>query len=123
MIIGPILEGKADAVLWIAVRCQSECGGCSSSGTPLGNKVLTALSNMANDINLTDMETCYKAVKADVLHDLRLTSDRFGIEPEITARLARYGRPDLRGADQLSRADLCRGQERSGGGMGSRPCG
>jgi SAM-dependent methyltransferase len=57
----------------------------------MGNKLLTALSNMANDINLTDMETCYKAVRADVLHHLRLISDRFGIEPEITARLARYG--------------------------------
>ncbi|MFS8496574.1 MAG: methyltransferase domain-containing protein, partial [Actinomycetes bacterium] len=57
----------------------------------LGNKVLTALSNMATDLNLTDMETCYKAVRADILKNLRLTSDRFGIEPEITARLAQWG--------------------------------
>ncbi len=90
LVIGPILDGKADAVF-----------GSRFAASPvrrvlffwhsLGNKVLTALSNMANDINLTDMETCYKAIKADVLHDLRLTSDRFGIEPEITARLARLG--------------------------------
>jgi SAM-dependent methyltransferase len=46
---------------------------------------------MANDLNLTDMETCYKAVRADVLKNLRLTSDRFGLEPEITARLAQWG--------------------------------
>jgi SAM-dependent methyltransferase len=46
---------------------------------------------MANDLNLTDMETCYKAVRADVLKNLRLTSERFGIEPEITARLAQWG--------------------------------
>ena len=57
----------------------------------LGNKLLTAMSNMANDLNLTDMETCYKAVRADVLKSLRLTSERFGIEPEITARLAQWG--------------------------------
>ena len=49
------------------------------------------MSNMANNVNLTDMETCYKAFKADVVRGLRLTSDRFGIEPEITARLARSG--------------------------------
>ena len=56
-----------------------------------GNRVLTTFSNMANDLNLTDMETCYKAVRADVLRRLRLTSDRFGLEPEITARLAQWG--------------------------------
>jgi SAM-dependent methyltransferase len=46
---------------------------------------------MANDLNLTDMETCYKAVRGDLLKRLRLTSDRFGLEPEITARLAQWG--------------------------------
>jgi SAM-dependent methyltransferase len=57
----------------------------------MGNRLLTAFSNMANDLNLTDMETCYKAVRGDVLKRLRLTSDRFGLEPEITARLAQWG--------------------------------
>ncbi|HEY6629413.1 MAG TPA: glycosyltransferase [Acidimicrobiia bacterium] len=88
--IGPILEGKADAVYGSRFAASAE-RRVLFFWHAMGNKVLTALSNMANDINLTDMETCYKAVKADVLHDLRLTSDRFGIEPEITARLARYG--------------------------------
>jgi SAM-dependent methyltransferase len=46
---------------------------------------------MANDLNLTDMETCYKAVRGDLLKSLRLTSDRFGFEPEVTARLAQWG--------------------------------
>jgi SAM-dependent methyltransferase len=46
---------------------------------------------MVNDLNLTDMETCYKAVRADVLKRLRLTSDRFGFEPEVTARLVQWG--------------------------------
>jgi hypothetical protein len=54
----------------------------------LGNQLLTLMSNMANDLNLTAMETCYKAVRGDILKSLRLTSDRFGFEPEITARLA-----------------------------------
>ena len=88
--IGPILEGKADAVYGSRFAASAE-RRVLFFWHAMGNKVLTALSNMANDINLTDMETCYKAVRADVLHDLRLTSDRFGIEPEITARLARYG--------------------------------
>ncbi len=55
------------------------------------SKFLTWLTNVLNDLNLTDMETCYKAVTADVLKDLRLESDRFGIEPEITTRLAQWG--------------------------------
>ena len=52
---------------------------------------LTLLSNMANDVNLTDMETCYKMVRADVLRELRLQSDTFTLEPEITCRLAQWG--------------------------------
>ncbi|HLF60971.1 MAG TPA: glycosyltransferase, partial [Acidimicrobiia bacterium] len=88
--IGPILEGKADAVYGSRFAASAE-RRVLFYWHAVGNRLLTALSNMANDINLTDMETCYKAVRADVLHDLRLTSDRFGIEPEITARLARYG--------------------------------
>jgi SAM-dependent methyltransferase len=57
----------------------------------LGNKALTWMTNILNDLNLTDMETCYKAVRADVLKNLRLRSERFGIEPEITTRLAQWG--------------------------------
>jgi SAM-dependent methyltransferase len=90
LVIGPILDGRADAV-YGSRFAASPVRRVLFFWHSLGNKVLTALSNMANDINLTDMETCYKAIKADVLHDLRLTSDRFGIEPEITARLARLG--------------------------------
>jgi hypothetical protein len=54
----------------------------------VGNGVLTLLSNMLTDLNLTDMETCYKAVRAPLMKSLILTSDRFGFEPELTARLA-----------------------------------
>ena len=54
----------------------------------LGNGALTLLSNMFTDLNLTDMETCYKMVRADLLKSLPLRTNRFGIEPELTARLA-----------------------------------
>jgi hypothetical protein len=54
----------------------------------VGNRFLTLLSNMFTDLNLTDMETCYKMVRASLMKSLVLTSDRFGFEPEITARLA-----------------------------------
>src|SRR5665811_687603 len=89
-ILKPLVEGKADAVFGSRFAASEErrvLFFCHS----MGNKVLTGLSNMANDLNLTDMETCYKAVRGDILKRLRLTSDRFGIEPEITARLAHWG--------------------------------
>ena len=89
-VLKPILDGKADAV-YGSRFATSEERRVLFFWHSLGNKLLTALSNMANDLNLTDMETCYKAVRGDILKKLRLTSDRFGIEPEITARLAQWG--------------------------------
>ena len=85
-LLNPIVEGLADAVF-----------GSRFLGGPhrvlyfwhsVGNRVLTTLSNMFTNLNLTDMETCYKAMRGDVARSLVLTSDRFGFEPEITARLA-----------------------------------
>jgi glycosyltransferase involved in cell wall biosynthesis len=87
LLLAPILDGRADAVY-----------GSRFLGGPhrvllfwhsVGNKALTLLSNMLTDLNLTDMETCYKMVRADVMRGLTLTTDRFGFEPELTARLAR----------------------------------
>jgi glycosyltransferase involved in cell wall biosynthesis len=57
----------------------------------VGNRFLTLLSNMLTDLNLTDMETCYKMVRRELLQSLPLSADRFGIEPELTARLAQSG--------------------------------
>jgi len=57
----------------------------------VANGALTLLSNMFTDLNLTDMETCYKMVRADLMKSLDLRTDRFGIEPELTARLAQSG--------------------------------
>ena len=90
LVIGPIVEGRADAV-YGSRFASSPVRRVLFFWHALGNRVLTMLSNMANDLNLTDMETCYKAVRGDVLKRLRLTSDRFGLEPEITARLAQWG--------------------------------
>jgi glycosyltransferase involved in cell wall biosynthesis len=59
----------------------------------LGNRALTLLSNMFTDLNLTDMETCYKVFRRDLIQSIELREDRFGIEPEITAKVARTGRP------------------------------
>jgi glycosyltransferase involved in cell wall biosynthesis len=86
MLLQPILAGKADAVY-----------GSRFLGGPhrvlffwhsVGNRVLTLLSNMFTDVNLTDMETCYKMIRRELLHTLPLSANRFGIEPELTARLA-----------------------------------
>jgi glycosyltransferase involved in cell wall biosynthesis len=57
----------------------------------VGNRFLTLLSNMCTNLNLTDMETCYKVFRRPIIQSLRLEEDRFGIEPEITAKLARLG--------------------------------
>jgi glycosyltransferase involved in cell wall biosynthesis len=89
-VIAPIVAGKADAV-YGSRFASSEVRRVLFFWHALGNRVLTGFSNMANDLNLTDMETCYKAVRGDILKRLRLTSDRFGLEPEITARLAQWG--------------------------------
>ena len=88
-LLRPILSGRADVVF-----------GSRFLGGPhrvlffwhfLGNNFLTLLSNMLTDLNLTDMETCYKVFSADVLGRLNLVSQRFGIEPEMTAKVSRLG--------------------------------
>jgi glycosyltransferase involved in cell wall biosynthesis len=90
LVLAPLLAGRADAV-YGSRFASSEQRRVLFFWHSLGNKLLTLTSNMANDLNLTDMETCYKAVRGDILKKLRLTSDRFGLEPEITARLAQWG--------------------------------
>ncbi len=89
-VLQPLLDGKADAV-YGSRFAASEQRRVLFFWHALGNRLLTTLSNMANDLNLTDMETCYKAFRGELLKSLRLTSDRFGLEPEVTARLAQWG--------------------------------
>lgn len=85
-LIQPICEGKADAVF--GSRFLGGDHRVLYFWHSVGNGLLTVLSNMLTDVNLTDMETGYKAVRAPLMKSLILTSDRFGFEPEITARLA-----------------------------------
>ena len=86
-VVGPIADGVADVVY-----------GSRFIGTPrrvlyywhtVVNNVLTTMSNMTSGLNLTDMETCYKAFRREVLQGISIEEDRFGFEPEITAKIAR----------------------------------
>ncbi len=86
-LIGPITDGVADVVY-----------GSRFLGGPhrvlyfwhyLGNRFLTLLSNIMNNINLTDMETCYKVFKSEILKELNFKSNRFGFEPEFTAKISK----------------------------------
>ena len=88
-LISPILEGKADVVY-----------GSRFLGGPhrvlffwhaLGNKIITTLSNILTDLNLSDMETGYKVFRAEVLKNINIESNRFGFEPEITAKISKMG--------------------------------
>jgi len=87
MLLAPLLDGRADAVY-----------GSRFLGGPhrvlffwhsIGNKMLTTFSNMLSNLNLTDMETCYKVFRKEILDRINLKSKRFGFEPEITLKLAR----------------------------------
>jgi glycosyltransferase involved in cell wall biosynthesis len=88
-LLDPIRQGKADAVY--GSRFQGGPRRVLFFWHSVGNNFLTLLSNMFTNLNLTDMETCYKLVRADLLKRLPLTSDRFGFEVEITARLSQCG--------------------------------
>jgi glycosyltransferase involved in cell wall biosynthesis len=88
LVIGPIVQGKADVVF------GSRFQGAAPHRVVyfwhrLGNGFLTLLSNMFTDLNLTDMETCYKAFRTEIIQAIRIREQRFGFEPEITAKLAR----------------------------------
>jgi glycosyltransferase involved in cell wall biosynthesis len=90
-LLRPILDGKADVVFGSRFT-----GGDSHRilyyWHSLGNRLLTGLSNMLSDLNLTDMEVCYKAFKASVLAEIELEEERFGFEPEVTAKVSDLAR-------------------------------
>lgn len=88
-LLEPIADGRADAVF--GSRFLSGPHRVLYFWHRVGNGLLTLVSNMITDLNLTDMETCYKMVRRDLLQSLPLRTDRFGIEPELTARLAQAG--------------------------------
>ena len=86
LLLDPIIDGKADACF--GSRFLGGSHRVLYFWHSVGNSLLTTVSNMFTNLNLTDMETCYKAVRGEVARKLVLTADRFGFEPEITARLA-----------------------------------
>jgi glycosyltransferase involved in cell wall biosynthesis len=85
-LLTPMLAGKADVVY--GSRFAGNSHRVLYFWHSVGNRALTLASNMATDLNLTDMETCYKLFKREVIQSLNLQEDRFGFEPEVTAKLA-----------------------------------
>ena len=88
LMIQPIIDGKADVVF------GSRFMGANPHRVVyywhmVGNKFLTMLSNMLTNINLTDMETCYKAFKSEIIRSIKIEESRFGVEPELTAKVAK----------------------------------
>ena len=88
-LIAPILEGKADVVY--GSRFQGGTHRVLFFWHAIGNKIITTLSNIFTDLNLSDMETGYKVFRAEVLKKIKIESNRFGFEPEITAKIAKMG--------------------------------
>jgi glycosyltransferase involved in cell wall biosynthesis len=87
-LLAPILAGKAD-VVYGSRFIGSEAHRVHLYWHQVGNGVLTTLSNMMTNLNLTDMETCYKVFRREVVKSMKLVSNRFTIEPELTAKVAR----------------------------------
>ena len=88
LVIGPIIEGKADVVF------GSRFQGAAPHRVVyfwhrMGNGFLTLMSNMLTNLDLTDMETCYKAFRSDIIRSIRIKEKRFGFEPEITAKISK----------------------------------
>ena len=90
ILLQPLLENRADVVFgsrFMGGRAHRVLYFWHS----VGNTVLTLLSNMFTNLNLTDMETCYKAFRREIIQSIRIEENRFGFEPEITAKVARLG--------------------------------
>ncbi|MDD0852551.1 glycosyltransferase family 2 protein [Halobacteriovorax sp. GB3] len=92
VLLKPLVSGKADVVY--GSRFKGETARVLYFWHYLGNQFLTLLSNMFTNLNLTDMETCYKVFKTEIIKNMILTSKRFGIEPEMTAKISKI--PEIR---------------------------
>lgn len=88
LVLGPILNGKAD-VVYGSRFLGSAAHRVLYYWHSVGNKFLTTLSNMATNLNLTDMETCYKTFRREVIQKITIEENRFGFEPEITAKVSK----------------------------------
>ncbi|MFO7301902.1 MAG: glycosyltransferase family 2 protein [Acidobacteriota bacterium] len=91
ILLGPILDGRADVVYGSRFLGNPRGHRVLYFWHSVGNRLLTLLSNAFTDLNLTDMETCYKVMKREVAERLDLQSARFGVEPEITCKVGRLG--------------------------------
>ena len=89
ILVAPIVEGRADVVYGSRYLGRDRQDG--SALHRLGNRLLTTFSNLCTGHRLTDMETCYKVFRREVLADIQIRQNRFGFEPEVTAKLARRG--------------------------------
>lgn len=87
-LVRPIAEGKADVVFGSRFK-GGEANRVLYYWHSLGNRVLTSISNMFTNINLTDMETCFKVFRREIVQKIEIKENRFGFEPEITAKVAR----------------------------------
>jgi glycosyltransferase involved in cell wall biosynthesis len=87
VLLEPIIRGEADVVY--GSRFSPVYRRVNSYWHTWGNRALTTLSNWFTDLHLTDMETCYKVFRADIIKNIKLVSDRFGFEPEVTAKVAK----------------------------------
>ena len=87
-LLAPILSGKADVVFGSRFT-GSDAHRVLYYWHSVGNKMLTTFSNMASGLNLTDMETCYKTFRREIIQKIKIEENRFGFEPEITAKVAR----------------------------------
>jgi glycosyltransferase involved in cell wall biosynthesis len=99
--LAPIADGRADAV--IGSRFLGQTHRVLYYWHSVANRVITTLSNMTSNLNLTDIECCTKAFAAPVLERLRIAEPRFGVEPELVARLARMRLPDPSGPGAVRR--------------------
>jgi glycosyltransferase involved in cell wall biosynthesis len=88
-LLAPIVDGVADVVY--GSRFQGGTHRVLFFWHALGNRIITTLSNMFTDLNLSDMETGYKVFRAEVIKKIKIESKRFGFEPEITAKIAKMG--------------------------------
>ena len=89
-LLEPLISGRAGAV-YGSRFVSSEPHRVLYFWHSVGNRLLTLMSNMVTDLNLTDMETCYKVFRRDVIQAIDIEEDRFGFEPEVTAKLAQLG--------------------------------
>jgi glycosyltransferase involved in cell wall biosynthesis len=87
LLLAPLLEGHAD-VVYGSRFVSTEARRVLYFWHSVGNRVLTLYSNMLTNLNLTDMETCYKVFRREVLEQITIEEDRFGVEPELTAKVA-----------------------------------